>query len=212
MSKESMLAAIRIALKDVPETETPKDTVVPRAYLTRLETSLEERLELFTERIEDYKVVVHRIKENEISANIEACLQARAAKTIVIPTDFPDTWLAQGFSFVQDENLSHQQLDESDGVITGCEVAVAQTGSIALAAGKYQGRRAISLLPDYHLCLVFASQVVDLVPEAFEKLEPSVKNRKPITFISGPSATSDIELNRVEGVHGPRTLEVLLIV
>ena len=211
MSKENMLATIRAALKDVPESETPEDTPVPREYLTSLETSLEDRLELFTERTEDYKVVVQRINQNDIVSRIAACLQARTAKTIVIPIDFPDNWLPEGFSFIKDENLSHQQLDESDGVITGCEVAVAQTGSIALAAGKYQGRRAISLLPDYHLCLVFAEQVVDLVPEAFKNLGPSVQNRKPITFISGPSATSDIELNRVEGVHGPRTLEVLLI-
>lgn len=211
MSKESMLASIRAALKDVPETETPADVEVPRQYLTSLRTSLEERLELFTERIEDYKVIVQRISEADIPNWIANLCEKQMAKNIVIPNDLPAEWLPFGFNFMKDTMLNHDELDQSDGVITGCAVAVAQTGSIALDAGQHQGRRAITLLPDYHLCIVYAEQIVDLVPEAFKKLEPSVADGRAITFISGPSATSDIELNRVEGVHGPRTLEVLLI-
>ena len=211
MSKESMLASIRAALTDVPETEIPADVKVPREYLRSVETSLEERLELFTERIEDYKVIVHRISEADIPKWIATSCEKQTAKNIVVPKDLPAEWLPFGFNFIKDTMLSHDELDQSDGVITGCAVAVAQTGSIALDAGKYQGRRAITLLPDYHLCVVYAEQIVDLVPEAFKKLESSVAAGRAITFISGPSATSDIELNRVEGVHGPRTLEVLLI-
>lgn len=206
-----MLERIRAALADVPETENPAAIAVPRDYLRHLDLDLAERLELFRERIEDYKVLFKRIPRALLSQHIKHACEARNAKSLVIPKDLPEAWLPEGLVFIKDENLSYEALDESDGVITGCELAVAQTGSIALAAGRYQGRRALSLVPDYHLCIVFAEQVLDLLPEAFSKLEPSLKAGKPITFISGPSATSDIELNRVEGVHGPRTLEVLVV-
>ncbi len=124
----------------------------------------------------------------------------------------PDGWLPSGVSALRDAGqLSNDELDKSDGVLTGCVLAIAQTGTIVLDHGALQGRRALTLLPDYHLCLVREEQIVGLLPEAMPLMEASARAGRPLTLISGPSATSDIELNRVEGVHGPRTLEVLIV-
>ncbi|MBC8075035.1 MAG: LUD domain-containing protein, partial [Chloroflexales bacterium] len=121
-------------------------------------------------------------------------------------------WLPAGVETLHDAgDASYAALDESDGVLTGCALGVAQTGTIVLDSGPSQGRRAISLVPDYHLCVVRAEQIVGLLPEAISALQAAASAGRPLTFISGPSATSDIELNRVEGVHGPRTLEVLIV-
>jgi L-lactate dehydrogenase complex protein LldG len=124
--------------------------------------------------------------------------------------------LPEDVEILRDESqapLTYAQLDRSDGVLTGCALAVAQTGTIVLVSGKGQGRRVLTLLPDYHLCVVFAEQIVAIVPEAFAKLDGKMScDSPPVTFISGPSATSDIELSRVEGVHGPRRLDVIICV
>ena len=132
----------------------------------------------------------------------------------VFQEDIRPSLAKEGIEILRDatrSRLTNQELDESDGVLTGCALGIAQTGTIVLDAGRAQGRRTLTLLPDYHLCVVREQQIVGLVPEAFASLERTVKGEgRAITFISGPSATSDIELDRVEGVHGPRTLEVLI--
>ncbi|MDR3635273.1 MAG: LUD domain-containing protein [Isosphaeraceae bacterium] len=130
-----------------------------------------------------------------------------------MPRDLPLARPPLGVALLPDDNLSYDQLDTSDGVLTGCALGIAQTGTIVLDAGPGQGRRALTLLPDYHLCLIRDDQIVGTVPEAVARLRAVAAGPgRPITWISGPSATSDIELNRVEGVHGPRTLEVLVVV
>ncbi|SDP76970.1 LutC/YkgG family protein [Lentzea jiangxiensis] len=157
-------------------------------------------VELFAERVADYRAVVH------VVTDVPEALDRLRGKRIVVPPDVPAEWLVDGVEWLH-EPLTIEELDRSDGVLTGCAVAIADTGTIVLDGGVAQGRRALTLLPDHHLCVVRADQIAASVPEALHRLEPT----RPLTFISGPSATSDIELNRVEGVHGPRTLEVLVI-
>ncbi|MEV6716578.1 LUD domain-containing protein [Lentzea sp. NPDC051208] len=157
-------------------------------------------IELFAERVADYRAIVH------VVSDVPEALKTLAGKRIVAPPDVPDEWLIDGVTWLR-EPLSIEELDGADGVLTGCAVAIADTGTIVLDGSEGQGRRALTLLPDYHLCVVRADQIAASVPEALQRLEPT----RPLTFISGPSATSDIELSRVEGVHGPRTLEVLVV-
>jgi L-lactate dehydrogenase complex protein LldG len=200
-ARTEILGRIRRALTDRPTAEEiPRDYDTTRPY--------DDVLELFAERVADYRATVHRIKSRQLPAAIGAALRRREAQTMIVPADLPASWCVDGFDWqIDDPVLSVEALDKADGVLTGCAVGIAETGTIVLDASTTQGRRALTLVPDYHLCVVRAKQVVATVPEALAKLDPT----RPLTFISGPSATSDIELNRVEGVHGPRTLEVLLV-
>jgi L-lactate dehydrogenase complex protein LldG len=131
---------------------------------------------------------------------------------LVTPKGLPQKWLPEQVASLEDDNLTSRELDLIDGALTGCALAIAETGTLILSAGPGEGRRAITLVPDLHICVVEAAQVVELVTEAIAALTRSVMtHRQPVTFIAGPAATSDIERTRVEGVHGPRTLAILLI-
>ncbi|GAC1680715.1 MAG: LUD domain-containing protein [Ktedonobacteraceae bacterium] len=213
-SREVMLERIQVALRDVPGDEQPEVLLVERSYRHKDTASDEERIERFVERVTDYKAVVHRVEERELPVAIATCCNARDIRRLVVPTDIPSVWFPEGIELLSDAvtPLTYEQLDSSDGVLTGCAVGIAQTGTIVLDGGKMQGRRVLTLLPDYALCVIWEEQIVSLVPQAIQQLEAAVRvRRQPLTFISGPSATSDIELSRVEGVHGPRTLEVLVV-
>jgi len=213
-AKEEILRRIRRATRDVSEGERPEDVPVERGYRKEDGASHEELVEGFTERVAEYEAIVHRISEEELPRAIAEACQRRNVERLVVPADLPEYWVPEGVEPLWDnENgrLSNEELDKSDGVLTGCSLGIAQTGTIVLDAGEGQGRRALTLLPDYHLCIVREEQIVGLVPEAFTGLKDTIKKGRAITFISGPSATSDIELDRVEGVHGPRTLEVLIV-
>jgi L-lactate dehydrogenase complex protein LldG len=159
-----------------------------------------ERIELLAERLGDYRADVRRVAENEIAT-------LAPAGRIGVPARLPAMWRPPGA--VEDHALTPHELDTLDGVLTGCTVAIAETGTLILAAGPTEGRRALTLVPDLHVCVVRPEQVVETVPQAFDALRGL--ERRPLTFVSGPSATSDIELQRVEGVHGPRTLVVFII-
>ena len=214
-AKETILWRIRHATRDVPEEERPEDVSVEREYRKEDGTEREEIVARFAERTAEYEADVQRVAHDELPRTIEELLKRRGVRRLVIPPYLPREWIPEGIETLQDatrSRLSNKELDESDGVLTGCALGIAQTGTIVLDAGRAQGRRALTLLPDYHLCVVRERQIVDLVPEAFASLERAVEgDGRAVTFISGPSATSDIELDRVEGVHGPRTLEVLIV-
>jgi L-lactate dehydrogenase complex protein LldG len=213
-ARETILWRIRHATRDVPEEERPDDVRVEREYLKESDAEREEIVARFAERTAEYEAEVHRVGRDELSGTIEEILKRRGVRRLVIPPYLPTAWIPDGMETLRDaahSRLTNKELDGSDGVLTGCALGIAQTGTIVLDAGRAKGRRALTLLPDYHLCVVREEQIVGLVPEAFARLEEMVKTEgRAITFISGPSATSDIELNRVEGVHGPRTLEVLI--
>jgi L-lactate dehydrogenase complex protein LldG len=177
-------------------------------------TSLRTRAEIvaqFAEYAEEYRAHVVRVGFTDLDDAIQALLAAHEHSRVVVPEDFPEIWLTGNLVVERDRGLDHRALAEMQAVVTGCAVAVAETGTIVLDAGFAQGRRAITLIPDHHVCVVFEDQVVDTVPEAVELVGASVRKGQPLTWISGPSATSDIELNRVEGVHGPRILDVVLV-
>lgn len=202
-ARTEILGRIRRALADRPAIPT-----IPRDY--DLSRPIDDLLGLFAERVADYRARVRRVDPAGLADAIADALDERGATTMVVPPDVPASWCSAGIDWRLDDEdgpLSVRDLDEAGGVLTGCAVAIAETGTIVLDGGAEQGRRALTLVPDYHLCVVRAEQVVGTVPEALATLDPV----RPLTFVSGPSATSDIELNRVEGVHGPRTLDVLLI-
>lgn len=176
---------------------------IDRGYLRRHHE--DGILDLFAERVADYRATVLRVPAAEIPATVAERLSARPG-SYGIPSDLPSEWTsATDAPLVRDPSVA--ALDGLAGAVTGCAAAIAETGTIVLDHGVAQGPRALSLVPDYHLIVVLADQVAPDVPEALERLDP----RRPLTFVSGPSATSDIELSRVEGVHGPRTLEVLVV-
>jgi L-lactate dehydrogenase complex protein LldG len=166
------------------------------------------RIELLCERIGDYRAEVRRVADGELEDAITGVFESRGAKRIGIPPGLPAGWRPDTLELVADTGLSPAELDALDGVLTGCTVAIAETGTLVLTGAPEEGRRALTLVPDLHLCVVDGAQIVELVPEAIAVLAD--RATRPLTFISGPSATSDIELSRVEGVHGPRTLVVLV--
>jgi L-lactate dehydrogenase complex protein LldG len=228
-ARADILRRIHAALGDA----APAD--VPRTYRTSDERPHDEIVTLFAERVAEYRATVHRVGEAEVGATLLRIAEEEGARRIGIPADLAAEWRPAGgggaaaeerpaepggappaegpagLELVEDDALSVDELDGLDGALTGCAVAIAETGTFVLDGGVGQGRRALSLVPDLHVCVVREDQVVGLVPEAVEKLEDAVRAGRPLTFVSGPSATSDIELDRVEGVHGPRVLHVVLV-
>jgi L-lactate dehydrogenase complex protein LldG len=161
----------------------------------------------FAERAADYRATVVRVAAGEVASAVAAACERHDARRLVAPDGLPDDWAPEAAELLVDAPLDRDTVAGADGVLTTCALAIAETGTIVLDAGAGQGRRALTLLPDLHICVVPADRIVAGVPDAIARLAAT---RAPITFISGPSATSDIELNRVEGVHGPRRLEIIV--
>jgi L-lactate dehydrogenase complex protein LldG len=200
-ARAEVLGRIRSALGPAPVApDVPRDYAPPGALPTDVDR--------FCERVADYRATVHRVGRGELAGALaEACARLgarRVASTLELALD--------GVELVRDDPpLPVAELDRLDAVLTGCALGVAETGTIALDGGAASGRRALTLVPDLHLCVVEAEQVVATVPDAVARLGDAARAGRPVTLVSGPSATSDIELDRVEGVHGPRTLEVFVV-
>jgi L-lactate dehydrogenase complex protein LldG len=201
-ARSAMLGDIRRALTDVPRAEDP-------AIVWEQPSPSTVDLDGFVKRLIDYGASVARAASDaEVAAAVTRLCTTHRAERILLPGDFPESWEPTGIELVADQpTLSHQAIGEVDGVLTAAALGIADTGTIVLDGGPGQGRRAVSLLPDLHICVVRTRDILGTVPEAVSAL---AQTSRPVTFISGPSATSDIELSRVEGVHGPRRLAVVL--
>ncbi len=209
-SRDTVLARIRHALTDVPAVEPVEPATSERGYATaHVPDDPATLLDLLADNLTDYRAHVHHTSPDALPALLARLLADRGARTVVVPAGLPEGWLAEAAveQLPDGGTLTARRLDETDSVVTACALAVAETGTIVLDAGPGQGRRLLTLVPDHHICVVRADQVVASVPRALPLLDPA----RPQTWISGPSATSDIELDRVEGVHGPRTLEIVIV-
>ncbi|MBD0349226.1 MAG: LUD domain-containing protein [Thermoleophilia bacterium] len=208
-AREEILARVRLALRDVPADERPDDVAVPRGYRDSEPGGTVER---FVERVTDYGARVRLVAPAEIAAAVEDACRDTHAERLLVPPDLPSAWVPESVETVADLDLVPAELDRVGAALTGCALAIADTGTIVFDGGARQGRRALTLVPDVHVCVVEETQVLDGVPAALRRIAADVRAaRRAITFVSGPSATSDIEFSRVEGVHGPRRLELVVV-
>jgi len=209
-AKEAILGRIRLAnsLAAVGAVSAAWDAL-PREYRRSGGRSRAAAVDLLEDRLRDYDAVVERCAPTEVAASVRRMLAVRGKRRLVIADCFPAAWLPTSAEFVVDEGFTPEALDYFDGVVTGATVAIAETGTVVLQNVAGQGRRAISLVPDYHLCIVRVEDVVETVPEGMDRLAGTAA--LATTFVSGPSATADIEMTRIKGVHGPRFLDVLLV-
>jgi L-lactate dehydrogenase complex protein LldG len=211
-ARAEILRRVRAALGDVPADEEPGDVPVPRDYLRSGTHGPSELLDLLEDRLRDYHATVRRTSATEIARAVEEACRELALRRLALPVGLPADWRPPGMKVIEDGGVSARELDLVDGALTGCAVAIASTGTLVLDGQGVSGRRLLTLVPDNHVCVVTADQVVESVPEGFERVAPAVRRRGlPITLVSGPSASSDIELTRVEGVHGPRHLYVIIV-
>jgi L-lactate dehydrogenase complex protein LldG len=207
-ARDEIFERIRDAMGGSASGREADYAAIPRSYVRRGLLDTEGRVELLVDRLHDYGATVFHSRDGEIASSVAAALRARGKTSLLIPRDLPRAWLPDGFQFFR-EGSNYQEVDASEGVLTDCALAIAATGSIVLRHSAGEARRALSLIPDYHLCVVFAGQVVETVPEGVTQMNAFANI--PITTIAGPSATADIEMIRVKGVHGPRTLDVILV-
>jgi L-lactate dehydrogenase complex protein LldG len=213
-SKSAIFSRIRSALRvDAAQTSARENarlqewSQISRQFRRKGMLPGAERISLLQAILKHYGATSYLAEQKDVAAVVSRILQERQKRKLVVPQEFPQEWIPAEIEALRDNGLSSEVLDKIDGVLTGCTVAIASTGTILLASG-HDGRRALTLVPDYQICVVRQDQIVELIAEALEVLQP-IKTL-PLTFFSGPSATVDIEMTRVQGVHGPRTLEVVI--
>lgn len=205
-ARDEILARVRAALGPacVPDVAPPRPPGGGRGLAGAA------LVELLVDRLGDYRADVTRASTGEVRDVVSGLLRARGARRVIVAPGLPPAWRPDGITIVEDAALTGPEMDDVGHVVTGCALAIAELGSLVFDHGPGQGRRALTLVPDHHVCVVREDQIVETLPEAFEALAASGRAGRPVTFVSGPSATSDIELKRVEGVHGPRRLDVVI--
>ncbi len=209
-SRQEILSRIRgVHPRTNPEIAADAYAEIARTYNRGGPLNAEQRIDLFEERLIEYDARVLRVTDSALPEAIASAIGERGAKRIAMPAGTPARWFASSLAVTEADQLTNLDLDKFDGILSACTVAIALTGTIVLQNAPAQGPRKLSLIPDYHLCVVFAEQVVETVSEAFDRLAATAT--LPTTFISGPSATADIEMTRIKGVHGPRFLDVLIV-
>jgi L-lactate dehydrogenase complex protein LldG len=214
-SRDEVLRRIRAAIGDTPTGAAAiaaEWAALPREYKQAESMGRDAVLDMLEDRLRDYDAQVVRAKSGELGAVIARMLTERGKRRLVVPIGLPEALgspLPDGFEFVADQGFAAAELDAFEGVVTASTVAIAETGTIVLQTVPGQGRRAATLVPDYHLCVVRSTDVVETVPEATARLHSTAT--LATTFVSGPSATADIEMTRIKGVHGPRFLDVILV-
>lgn len=207
-ARRAIFGRIRETLGTRGATAAGEYQAIERAYEQAASLDPDACVDLFVDRLQHYQVGVHRSARAGLAEAIAGAVAARSMDRLIVPAGVPREWLPPSLAVVEDAGLSHAGLDAVGGVLTGCSLAIANTGTIVLRHTGAEGRRAVTLVPDYHLCVVFAEQVVQTVPEAIRHLAAQAPGL--VTTISGPSATADIEMTRIRGVHGPRTLDVIV--
>ena len=211
LAKAEILRRIRVTTGGASEAEVVRAgwSGLARGYQRVATRGPEAVLELLEDRLRDYDAHVVRAGRGDVAATVATMLGARGKRRMVVPVGIAAEWLPVGFEFVVDEGMAAVDLDAVDGVMTAATLAIAETGTVVLQHVPGQGRRAVTLVPDYHLCVVRVEDVVETVPEAIGRLQATAG--LATTFVSGPSATADIEMTRIKGVHGPRFLDVVLV-
>ncbi|HEV2576980.1 MAG TPA: lactate utilization protein C [Acidobacteriaceae bacterium] len=210
-ARSEVLSAIRSANRDGTDLRRAEleYAEIPRDYTQHAALSRDETITQLTERLIDYNAHVFPCDADQLPSAIRDALQQHGAARVLVPEDFPRNMLPEGLAVSPDTNLTPAELDLFDAAVTLCTLAIAETGTLVLQGLAGQGRRAATLVPDLHVCVLRAEDVVNTVPEGFERLVSTA--RHPLTFVSGPSATADIEMTRIKGVHGPRQLHILLV-
>jgi len=210
-ARSRILASIRMALgaSSAPESVAAEYAAISRRYARTSALDKQALQELFLDRLVEYNAGCFQTNRDGIASTVGEVLALRGKRSLAMPEGLPASWLPGGFEFAIADSWSNHSLDRIDGALSACAVAIAETGTIVLQNTPGQGPRAISLVPDYFLCVVFVDQIVASVPEAFDRILAT--STLPTTFISGPSATADIEMTRIKGVHGPRFLDVILV-